>query len=51
MKISLICIGKTSEKYLNEGEGIYLKRLSHYCKFEKKIIPDLKKEKPSYSRN
>ena len=45
MKISLICIGKTSEKYLNEGEGIYLNRLSHYCKFEKKIIPDLKNRK------
>ena len=45
MKILLLCVGKTSEKYLKEGEEIYLKRLSHYCKFEKKTIPDLKNRK------
>lgn len=45
MKIQLLCVGKTSEKYLKEGEKIYLNRLAHYCKFEKKIIPDQKNKK------
>ena len=33
MTITLICIGKTSEKYVAEGIGIYLDRIKHYCKF------------------
>lgn len=33
MNISLICTGKTSEKYVSEGMRIYIARLSHYCKF------------------
>ena len=33
MTITLICIGKTSEKYVSEGIGIYLERIKHYCKF------------------
>ena len=33
MTITLICIGKTSEKYVLEGIGIYLERIKHYCKF------------------
>ena len=45
MKIKLICIGKSSEQYLIEGENIYLKRLKHYCKLEKIVIPDKMKGK------
>ena len=33
MTITLICIGKTSEKYVSEGIGMYLDRIKHYCKF------------------
>ncbi|MDP2337385.1 MAG: 23S rRNA (pseudouridine(1915)-N(3))-methyltransferase RlmH, partial [Bacteroidota bacterium] len=29
MKISLLTIGKTEDKYLKEGIEIYLKRLKH----------------------
>lgn len=42
MKIKLICVGKTVERYLQEGENEYLKRLSHYCKVEKIEIPELR---------
>ena len=45
MNIQLLCVGKNSENYLTEGEGVFLKRLLHYCKFEKKTIPDLKNKK------
>lgn len=43
MKISLLVIGKTDEKYLQEGISIYLKRLEHYINFEYIEIPALKK--------
>lgn len=33
MNISLICTGKTSEKYVLEGMKLYLERIQHYCKF------------------
>ena len=33
MTVTLICTGKTSEKYISEGMGLYLERLKHYCKF------------------
>ena len=36
-------IGKTSEKYLQEGIGVYEKRIKRYNSFELKVIPDLKK--------
>ena len=42
MKITLIQIGNTDEKYLKEGIEKYLSRLNHYCKFELETIPDLK---------
>ena len=45
MKIKLICVGKSTEQYLIEGENIYLKRLKHYCKLEKIVIPDKMKGK------
>lgn len=45
MKISLICIGKTDEKYLLEGIEKYLKRLKFYVNFSLIVIPDIKNSK------
>ena len=43
MKIVLITIGKTNEKYLIEGISLYQKRLKHYTSFEMIEIPNIKK--------
>ncbi len=45
MKISLICIGKTDDKYIEQGIEIYTKRLKHYCNFQIIVIPDIKNAK------
>ncbi|MEX8548535.1 MAG: 23S rRNA (pseudouridine(1915)-N(3))-methyltransferase RlmH [Mucilaginibacter sp.] len=45
MKITLLSVGKTEEKYLNQGIAIYLKRLKHYIKLEVAEIPELKQTK------
>lgn len=45
MKISLLTIGKTEDKYLKEGIEIYLKRLKHYIPFRIAEIPELKNTK------
>lgn len=45
MKISLLTIGKTEDKYLIEGVGIYTKRLKHYISFQILEIPELKNTK------
>jgi 23S rRNA (pseudouridine1915-N3)-methyltransferase len=45
MKITLIVIGKTDKKFILEGISEYEKRLSHYCKFEIRVIPDIKNSK------
>ncbi|MGJ1420927.1 23S rRNA (pseudouridine(1915)-N(3))-methyltransferase RlmH [Sphingobacterium spiritivorum] len=45
MKITLICVGKTDEKYLIEGIEKYTGRLKHYITFGMVIIPDLKNSK------
>lgn len=42
MKIKLIAIGKTDEKFLEEGIDKYLKRLKHYHPVEFIVIPDIK---------
>lgn len=42
MKISVICIGKTSHAYIKEGLEVYLKRIPHYINFEWLEIPDIK---------
>lgn len=42
MKITLLTIGKTEDKYLLEGLDIYLKRLKHYISFKILEIPELK---------
>lgn len=45
MKIKLICVGKTVNKYLIEGENEYLNRLNHYSSVEKIEIPEIKNAK------
>lgn len=45
MKITLLTVGKTEDKYILEGIEKYLKRLKHYIKFELIEIPELKKTK------
>ena len=45
MKITLIAIGKTEDKYLIEGIDKYLNRLKHYINFNVLIIPDIKNTK------
>lgn len=42
MKITFLVLGKTDDKYINEGISKYLSRLKHYIKFELIEIPDLK---------
>jgi 23S rRNA (pseudouridine1915-N3)-methyltransferase len=42
MKIALLSIGKTNEKYLEEGMKIFRKRLSHYTNFEYIELKDVK---------
>ena len=45
MKIVLLTIGKTSEKYLIEGIAQYQKRLKHYTQFEMLEILNIKNAK------
>ena len=45
MKIKLLVVSKTDEKYLQEGIDIYVKRLTHYANFEIEVIPALKDQK------
>lgn len=45
MKISLVCIGKTDEKFIQEGIDKYLKRLKHYINFQLLVMPDVKNVK------
>lgn len=45
MKITLLSIGKTEEKYLLQGIDIYLKRLKHYIKLKILELPELKNTK------
>ena len=42
MKIKLLSIGKTQEKYLKEGIDVYCKKLIHYFPFEYEELPALK---------
>ena len=45
MKIVLLTIGKTSQKYLIEGISQFQKRLKHYCSFAVIEIPNIKNAK------
>jgi 23S rRNA (pseudouridine1915-N3)-methyltransferase len=42
MKIELWAIGKTSEKYLEAGIGVFEKRLKNYLPFTWSMLPDIK---------
>ena len=42
MKITLLMVGSTDRKYLNEGIEDYQKRLIHYLPFEMRVVPDVK---------
>jgi len=42
MKIVVLVIGKTNEKYLEDGILIFLKRLKHYVSFDIQEIADVK---------
>ena len=43
--MTLLCVGKTDEKYIEEGIAKYTKRLIHYVKFNITVIPDIKNSK------
>ena len=45
MNITLLVVGKTDEKYLQEGIDVYIKRLKHYVNFDLVVIPALKDQK------
>ncbi len=45
MKIELCVVGKTSFKYLEEGQDIYAKRMKKYIPFQMHVIPDIKNAK------
>ncbi|WP_374166896.1 23S rRNA (pseudouridine(1915)-N(3))-methyltransferase RlmH [Arcticibacter sp. MXS-1] len=45
MKITLLVIGKTEDKYLKEGIEKYTKRLKHYISFSIIEVPELKNTK------
>lgn len=45
MKVEFWVIGKTSFPYLEEGIGIYKKRLTHYLPFKMTVFPDVKNAK------
>jgi len=45
MKITLLVVGKTEDKYLIEGIEKYLNRLKHYITFNLVVIPELKNTK------
>ena len=45
MKIRLLCIGKTDDRYIQEGVEKYLKRLKHFVSFQIVELPDIKNVK------
>ena len=45
MKITLLVVGKTEDKYLVEGITKYINRLKHYIGFQLVVIPELKNTK------
>ena len=45
MKITLLAVGKTEDRYLIDGIDKYLNRLKHYINFNLIIIPELKNTK------
>ncbi|MBO4666281.1 MAG: 23S rRNA (pseudouridine(1915)-N(3))-methyltransferase RlmH [Paludibacteraceae bacterium] len=48
--VSLILVGKTTDKHLEALIADYQQRLTHYLPFEIKVIPDLKQGKLSFEQ-
>jgi len=46
-KVRIICVGKTQDKYLQEGIAIYEKRLKRYCTFEIQVVKEANYNKAS----
>ena len=42
MKIKIVCLGKTKQKFIEEGIKEYQKRISKYVKLNWQILPDIK---------
>ena len=42
MKVEVMYVGKTAEKYLRTGEEVYAKRLRHYLPIAFTTLPDVK---------
>ncbi len=45
MRIKLICVGKTSFDFINQGNALYIKRLQRMAQFEMISIADIKNTK------
>ena len=45
MKILLIVVGKTDQKWLIDGISQYTERLTHFAQFEMLVIPDIRNNK------
>lgn len=45
MKITLLVVGKTTDKHFIAGIEDYRKRIQHYCPFDIEVIPELKSTK------
>jgi 23S rRNA (pseudouridine1915-N3)-methyltransferase len=50
MNITLILIGKTDQKYLQEGISVFERRIKRYVNFEIKILPDVKRKNISHQK-
>lgn len=45
MRLTLLVVGKTDDKYLKEGIELYSKRIRHYIDFNLEVVPDVRKGK------
>ena len=45
MKVVLIVVGKTNEKYFIDAVNEYVSRLKHFFSFEMTVVPDIKNTK------
>ena len=45
MKVSLVVVGKTDFRFVEEGETMYSERISRYVSFERIVIKDVKNRK------
>lgn len=45
MKLTLLMIGQTDQKYIKEGIDIFAGRIKHYIDFKMEVIPDIKKSR------